>query len=71
MIQFDRRWRGYNDGQTVVVTCTECPWWSALGLSEIEARRAGERHNVVAHGMDTRDATRARRAATTRRQTRG
>lgn len=71
MIRFDRHWRGYSDGETVVVTCSDCPWWRSLQLSQVQARLAGERHQVVAHGVDSRDASRARRLAATRRGNRG
>lgn len=74
-IKYDRAWRGYNDGESVVVTCSACALkWAALALSEDEARRAGEGHLERAHGIESRQArnnrhkaaSRARRAATRR-----
>lgn len=74
-MKFDRAWRGYKDGESVVVTCSECGLkWAALALSEEQARRAAERHLEGTHGIQpfrTRDARltalrRAQRAATRR-----
>ena len=56
-IRFDRRWRGYSDGQSVVVTCAACgPAWQALALSESEARSAAQRHLTGVHEIEERRA---------------
>lgn len=38
---------------SVVITCTDCPWWSALRLSRSEAHTCAVDHERVHHpGQD-------------------
>lgn len=55
-IRYDRRWSRYQDGQTVVVTCTACPSWSRLALAENEARTAASAHLTAVHAIEERRA---------------
>lgn len=64
-IRFDRKWRGYSDGQSVVVSCTVCGRsWQALALAQAEARASAVRHLVNVHGIEPQ---RAEDRLTTRR----
>lgn len=64
-IRFDRAWRGYRDGQSVVITCAACGrTWQALQLSETAARASAIRHLVEVHDVEPQ---RAQDRLTTRR----
>lgn len=34
---------------SVVVTCTDCPWWHGFGLDDTEAWATGKRHQERHH----------------------
>ncbi len=55
MIRFDRSWN------SVLVTCTECPYWYGLRLDQAEAYRAGEAHQVRTHDVEPARAAEPRR----------
>lgn len=66
-IRHDRAWRGYNDGETVVTSCTACgPTWQALNFTEDGARASSERHLENVHGVAPADAAESRLRAVSR-----
>lgn len=52
MIRFDRDWRGYNDGESVVLTCALCGHvWQAIAFGRAPAYEVAERHQMQVHGV--------------------
>jgi len=45
---------------SILVKCSDCPWWHAIRLDLIEAYKVGERHEVDEHGVEPARAQRAR-----------
>lgn len=57
MIRFDRDWRGYNDGESVVLTCSRCGHvWQALAFGRASAYEVAERHQEQVHDIEPKDA---------------
>lgn len=54
-IKLDRSWN------SILVTCTDCPYWFALRLEPREAYLAGEDHQVRVHDVPIQLADNARR----------
>lgn len=55
MIKYDRSWN------SILVTCTECPYWFGLRLNQGDAYSAGEGHAVRVHDVDPNVAASPRR----------
>lgn len=63
-IKHDRAWRGYNDGESVVTSCTACGLtWQALNFTEDGARASAERHLELVHDVAPGEVVKARRRA--------
>lgn len=45
---------------SILVGCTECPWWRAIRLDIIEAYKAAEQHEINVHGVEPNRAENAR-----------
>lgn len=52
---------------SILVGCTECPWWFAIRLDRIEAYKAGEAHEINVHDVEPARAEAARMLYTKRR----
>lgn len=46
---------------SILVRCTECPWWLALRLDILAAYRVGEDHEIDVHGVERKRAEHPRR----------
>ncbi|WP_419817008.1 hypothetical protein [Glaciibacter flavus] len=46
---------------SIVVGCTECPWWFAMRFDLIEAYKAGEQHQIDVHEIEPARAQEPRR----------
>lgn len=55
MIKLDK------SASSVVIACTECPYWFALRLDIHEAYLAGEAHQIRAHDIEPNVASSPRR----------
>jgi hypothetical protein len=55
MIKFDRSW------DSILVTCTDCPYWHALQLDQVAAYRSAEGHQVRVHDVEPARAAEPRR----------
>jgi hypothetical protein len=53
-LRYDRSWN------SVVIVCDQCPHWSAVRLTMIDAYTAGEAHEVSVHGVPVTIADNAR-----------
>ena len=45
---------------SIVIGCTECPWWFAMRFTVIEAYKAGEHHEIDVHDVEPARAMNAR-----------
>lgn len=55
MISFDR------SPSSIVITCTECPYWFGMRLNQIEAYLCAEGHAIRVHDVEPARAKEPRR----------
>ncbi|HEY1106245.1 MAG TPA: hypothetical protein VGE78_08855 [Agromyces sp.] len=45
---------------SILVKCSDCPWWFAMRFDIIEAYKVGERHEINVHDVEPARAEHAR-----------